>query len=137
MITKVTWSGAYAIIFELIAINCNKFLLIGKGIVGGSYGTPDRYLLHLSIHEIHAYRVGPALWTYDDYGYSNIFGLQPMKSTTNTLGITFGVDSKSHMELFDISTDAEKDSYPLVKSGQLNYGRWLDHWPHTAGLFNF
>ena len=135
MITKVTWSGAYAIIFELIAINCNKFLLIAKGLEGGGDETPVRNLLHLSIYEIHAYRVGPTLWTYDDYSHPNTFHLQPMKSTTNTLGITFGVDFKSHMDLFDISTDAEKNSYPLVKSGQLNYGRWLNHWPRTAGLF--
>jgi hypothetical protein len=49
-----------------------------------------------------------------------------MKSTTNTLGITFGVDSKSRMELFDVSTDAKEDSYPLVEAGQLNYSRQLN-----------
>jgi hypothetical protein len=82
--------------------------------------------LRLSIHGIHSYRVGPALWTYDHYGHSNIFELQPMKSTTNALGITFGVHSESHMELFDISTDAKKGSYPLVEAGKLNYGRKLN-----------
>jgi len=116
--------------FELIPINCNKILLIGRSFEGRNYdddGAPYRHFLHLSIHEIHAYRVGPALWTYHDYVYSNIFLLQPMKSTTNTLGITFGVDSERHMKLFDISTDAKKDSFPFVKSGRLYYGRRLDH----------
>ena len=50
-----------------------------------------------------------------------------MKSTTNILGITFGMNSESHMKLFDISTDAKEDGYPLVESGRLNYGRQLDH----------
>ena len=89
--------------------------------------TRNYYTLHLSIHKIRAHRVGRALWTYHDYGYSNIFQLEPMKSTTNPLGITFGVDSTSYMELFDISTDVGKDSYPLVESGRLNYNRKLKH----------
>ena len=85
-----------------------------------------QYFLHLSVHEIHSYRVGPALWTYHKYGHSNIFKLQPMKSTTNALGITFGVDSTSCMELFDVSIDTKEDSYPLVKAGKLSYSRKLD-----------
>ena len=58
-------------------------------------GTP--LYLYLSIHEIRSYRVGPALWTYNDRGHSNINHLQVMTSHTNTLGITFGVDHKTHM----------------------------------------
>jgi len=67
-----------------------------------------------------------SLWTYHDHVYLNS-QLQPMKSTTNILGITFGMNSESHMKLFDISTDAKEDGYPLVESGRLNYGRQLDH----------
>jgi hypothetical protein len=111
-----------AISFTLIPINHNRILLIGKSHEESYYDDETWDYLHLSIHEIRSYRVGPALWTYHDYGHSNIFKLCPMKSTTNPLGITFGVHSESCMELFDISTDA-KDSYPLVKAGQLNYGR--------------
>jgi hypothetical protein len=111
--------------FSLIPINRNQILLIGKTDEKSYDSDETWHFLHLSIHEIHSYRVGPALWTYHSYGYPNIFELQAMKSTTNALGITFGVDSKSHMELFDVSTDAKEDSYPLVEAGQLNYSRWL------------
>jgi hypothetical protein len=112
-----------AISFTLIPINRNRILLIGKS-HEESYVTDETWhYLHLSIHEIHSYRVGPALWTYHNYGHSNILELQPMKSTTNSLGITFGVHSKSRMELFNVSTDAKEDSYPLVEAGQLNYSR--------------
>ena len=41
-----------------------------------------------------------------------------MKSTTNTLGITFGLSSRRHKELFDI--DIEGD-YPLIEVGRMNY----------------
>jgi hypothetical protein len=112
-----------AISFTLIPINRNRILLIGKS-HEESYVTDETWhYLHLSIHEIRSYRVGPALWTYHNYGHSNILELQPMKSTTNSLGITFGVHSKSRMELFNVSTDAKEDSYPLVEAGQLNYSR--------------
>ena len=110
----------------VIPINGNRILVIGQSLEESYYTDEIWHYLHLSIHEIHSYRVGPALWTYHHYGRSNIFELRPMKSTTNALGITFGVHSKSHMELFDISTDGKKDSYPLVEPGQLNYGRQLD-----------
>ena len=115
-----------AISFRLIPINRNRILLIGKTFEESYYDDTTWHFLHLSIHEIHSYRVGPALWTYHHYGHSNIFQLQPIKSTTNALGITFGVHSKSRMELFDVSTDGKKDSYPLVEAGQLNYGRQLN-----------
>ena len=48
--------------FELIPINCNKILLLGSSFEGRNFddeGAPWRYFLHLSIHEIRAYRVGP------------------------------------------------------------------------------
>ena len=110
---------------ELIPINCNKILLI----VHGFEVRQNCYTLRLSIHEIRAYRVGPILWTkFQGYG-SNAFQMQPMKSTTNTLGITFGLNSESHMELFDVSTDTTKDGPLFVKSGQLNYGRQLSRHP--------
>jgi len=109
--------------FGLIPINRNRILLIGKS---SSLRHETCDYLHLSIHEIHSYRVGPALWTYHNYGHSNIFQLQPMKSTTNALGITFGIDFKDHMELFDVSTDAKENSYPLVEAGKLNYSRHLN-----------
>jgi len=116
-----------AIRFTLIPINHNRILLIGKTHEESYYTDETWHYLHLSIHEIHSsYRVGPALWTYDDYGHSNIFQLQPMKSTTNALGITFGIDSEDRMELFDVSTDAKEDSYPLVEAGKLNYSRHLN-----------
>ena len=108
---------------ELIPINCNKILFIGMN--------TDNYVytLHLLIHKIRAYCIGPALWMYHHaYDSLSIFQFQPMKSTTNTLGITFRVDSESHMELFDVSTDTKEDGNPsvFVKSGQLNYGRQLN-----------
>ena len=110
----------------VIPINGNRILLIGRS-REKSYDTHETWhYLHLSIHEIHSYRVGPALWTYHHYGHSNIFYLQPMKSATSALGITFGVHTSSCMELFDVSTDGEEDSYPLVEAGQLNYGRQLN-----------
>ena len=112
--------------FRLIPINRNQILLIGKSFEKSYYTDETEHYLHLSIHEIHSYHVGPALWTYHDYGHSNIFQLQAMKSTTNALGITFGVDSKTRMELFDVSSDAKKDRYPLVEAGQLNYSRQLN-----------
>ena len=113
--------------FRLIPINRNQILLVGISYEKGSYVVKTWHYLHLSIHEIHSYRVGPALWTYHNYGYSNIFELQPMKSTTNALGITFGVDSKSYMKLFNISTDTKEDChYPLVEAGQMNYSRQLN-----------
>ena len=111
--------------FRLIPINHNRILLIGKTFEESYYDDTTWHYLHLSIHEIHSYRVGPALWTYHNHGRSNIFQLQPMKSTTNALGITFGVHRTSRMELFDVSTDG-KDSYPLVEAGQLNYSRKLN-----------
>jgi hypothetical protein len=111
--------------FTLIPIHRNRILLIGQCHEESYYDDQTWDYLHLSIHEIHSYHVGPALWTYHSYGYLNIFQLRPMKTTTNALGITFGVHSQSCMELFDISTDA-KDSYPLVKAGQLNYGREIN-----------
>ena len=112
--------------FTLIPINHNRILLIGKSFEKSYYDDTTRHYLHLSIHEIHSYRIGPALWTYHKYGHPNIFQLQSMKSTTNALGITFRVDSETHMELFDISTDAQEDSYPLVNVGQLNYSQQLN-----------
>ena len=111
--------------FRLIPINRNRILLIGKSFEESYHDDETWHYLHLSIHEIHSYRIGPALWTYHDYGHSNIFQLQQMKSTTNALGITFGVYSTSFMELFDVSIDT-KDSYPLVKAGKLNYSRKLN-----------
>jgi len=84
-------------------------------------GTP---YLHLSIHEICSGRVGPAVWCYHGHGDSNISLLRPMKSMTNALGITFGVHSSTHTQLFDISTSIEKD-YPLTEAGRLNYHREL------------
>jgi hypothetical protein len=116
-----------SISFTLIPINHNQILLIGKCHEESYYDDDYWDYLHLSIHEIHSYRVGPALWTYDHYGHSNIFQLQPMKSTTNALGITFGVHSESRMELFDISTEAKKGCYPLIEAGQLNYSRKLNN----------
>ena len=111
--------------FTLIPINRNRILLIGKSFEQSYHDDETWHYLHLSIHEIRSYHVGPALWTYHDYGHSNIFELQAMKSTTNALGITFAVDSKTRMELFDVSSDAKKDRYPLVEAGQLNYSRQL------------
>lgn len=115
-----------AISFTLFPINRNQILLIGMTFEESYYTDETWHYLHLSIHEIHSYRVGPALWTYHDYGHSDIFALQPMKSTTNALGITFGLDFTSCMELFDVSTDAKEDRYPLVKAGQLKYSRQLN-----------
>ena len=112
--------------FTLIPINRNQILLIGKSFEQSYHDDETWHYLHLSIHEIRSYHVGPALWTYHDYGHSNILQLQPMISTTNTLGITFGVDSKSCVELFDISTNAKEDSYPLVEAGKSNYNRQLN-----------
>ena len=112
--------------FRLIPINHNQILLFGQSREDSYYTDETWHYLHLSIHEIHSYRVGPALWTYHHYGRSNIFQLLPMNSTTNALGITFGVHSKSRIELFDVSTNGTKDTYPLVEAGQLNYGRQLN-----------
>ena len=112
--------------FMVIPINRNRILIFGQSREDSYYTDETWHYLHLSIHEMHSYRVGPALWTYHHYGRSDIFQLQPMKSTTNALGITFGVDSRSRMELFDISSDAKERSYPLVEAGQLNYGRQLN-----------
>ncbi|KIJ95325.1 hypothetical protein K443DRAFT_683104 [Laccaria amethystina LaAM-08-1] len=124
MITRLQ-STSYGNSFSLIPINRNQILLIGT-CHEESYDNDDTWdYLHVSVHEIHSYCVGPALWTYHNYGRSNIFQLQPMKSTTNALGITFGVDFKSHMKLFAVSTDT-KDRYPLVEAGQLNYSRQLN-----------
>jgi hypothetical protein len=89
---------------------------------GDSTGAP--LYLYLSIHEIRSYRIGPALWTYNDGGHSNIYHLQLMTSHTNTSGIAFGVDHKTHMKLFDVSTEAD---YPLIEVGKLNYNQHLDH----------
>ena len=85
-------------------------------------GTP---YLHLSIYEIRSCRVGPAVWCYHGHGDSNISLLRPMKSTTNALGITFGVHSSTHTQLFDVFTGTEKD-YPLTEAGRLNYHRGLN-----------
>ena len=112
----------------VIPINGNRILLFGAS-REERYDTDETWqYLHLSIHEIHSYRIGPPLWTYQGYGHSDIFELQPMKSTTNPLGITFGLHSKSRMELSDVSTNAKEDAfgYPLVKAGQLNYRRQLN-----------
>ena len=112
----------------VIPINRNRILLIGQCLEESYHDDTTWHFLHLSIHEIHSYRIGPALWTYHGYGHSNIFKLRPMKSTTNALGITFGVHSKSRMELFDVSTNAKEDTYgyPLVEAGQLNYSQQLN-----------
>ena len=114
--------------FMVIPINRSRILLIGQCLEESYHDDTTWHFLHLSIHEIrvHSFRIGPALWTYHDYGHSNIFQLQPMKSTTNALGITFGVYSKSRMEQIDVSTDAKEDDYPLVDAGQLNYSRQLN-----------
>ncbi|KIJ95327.1 hypothetical protein K443DRAFT_11464 [Laccaria amethystina LaAM-08-1] len=107
-------------------LRVNSFPSHGKG-AERSFQDGENWHLHLSIHEIHSYRVGPALWTYHNYGGSDILELQPMESTTNALGITFGLHSESRMEVFDVSTDAKEDSDPLVKAGQLNYSRKLNN----------
>jgi hypothetical protein len=105
--------------FELIPINGNRILLFAtSSLINAEAGR----CLHLSIHEICSYRFGPALWTYHGDGHSNIEGLHCMKSTTNTLGITFGLSSRGHMELFDI--DIEGD-YPLIEVGRMNYDQRL------------
>jgi hypothetical protein len=87
--------------------------------------------LHISIHEICSCRFGPALWTYHGGGHSNIERLHWMKSTTNTLGITFGPSCKGHMELFDIDVEGE---YPLIEVGRMNYDQWLSD---DGSLHNF
>ena len=113
---------------ELVPIKHNcQILLMAKYFTEGYEehdDTGSQLYLYLSIHEIRSYRVGPALWTYNDRGHSNINRMQLMTSHTNTLGITFGVDHKTHMKLFDVSTKAD---YPLIEVGKLNYNRYLDH----------
>ncbi|EDR01123.1 uncharacterized protein LACBIDRAFT_312432 [Laccaria bicolor S238N-H82] len=105
--------------FEFIPINGNRMLLFARNSFSGITGDfKAQYCLHLSIHEICSYRFGPALWTYHGDGHSSIPGLHWMKSNTNTLGITFGLSSRDHMELFDI--DIEGD-YPLIEVGRMNY----------------
>lgn len=108
--------------FVLVPIKGNRILLFGRSMIDRE-GTP---YLHLSIHEIiRSCRVGPAVWCYHGHGDSNISLLCPMISTTNALGITFGVHSSTHTQLFDVSTGTEKD-YPLMEAGRLNYHRGLN-----------
>lgn len=104
--------------FEFIPINGNRMLLFARS----SFRTKDevvaQYCLHLSIHEICSSRFGPALWTYHGDGHSSIPMLHWMKSTTNTLGIAFGLRCKGHTELFDIDLEG---NYPLIEVGRMNY----------------
>ena len=82
--------------------------------------------LHLSIHEIRSdHRVGSALWSFNgcvDH-FDKGCDLQLIKSTENTLGITFWVRSADHWKLFDISTtetDAS-NNFPLIESGRIDF----------------
>ena len=87
--------------------------------------THGRYL-HLSIHEIRSdHRVGSALWSFNgciDH-FDKGCDLQLIKSTENTLGITFWVRSADHWKLFDISTTETDASinFPLIESGRIDF----------------
>ena len=66
------------------------------------------YHLCFTIHEIHSYRIGPALCTWTLQTSNDIFRFPPIgkELSTNTLGITFGANCTSRcMELFELSME--------------------------------
>ena len=99
--------------FELVPIKHSRILFIGTFSKG--------YHLCFTIHEIHSYRIGPALCTWTLRTSNDIFRLPPIgkESTTNTLGITFGANCTSRcMELFELSL--ERGNH-FNMTGQINF----------------
>ena len=107
---------------SFVPIKDNRILLFAKYC---DWSITESYL-HLSIHEIRSdHRVGPALWSFNDSidDHFNIRDLVLIKSTENTLGITFWAPFDDHWKLFDISTTETDTSnnFPLIESGRIDF----------------
>ena len=71
--------------------------------------------LELSIHEIFRYRVGPALWTYRGCSDKpDLDDLEPLRSPTDTLGITFDKNCIIQMKLLAMEFDDVRYHHLLI-----------------------
>ena len=76
--------------------------------------------LELSIHESLHYRVGPALWTYrGDSDKPDLDDLKPLRSPTDTLGITFDKHCIIPMTLSSMEFDDDRYRHLLVDEAEL------------------
>ena len=76
--------------------------------------------LKLSIHERLHYRVGPALWTYRrDSDKPDLDDLKPLRSPTDTLGITFDKHCIIQMKLFAMEFDDDRYRHLLIDEAEL------------------
>ena len=76
--------------------------------------------LEFSIHEIVHYRVGPALWIYrGDSDKPDLDDLKPLRSPTDTFGITFDRNCIFQMKLFAMRFDGRRYGHLLIDEAEL------------------